>query len=166
MKSAFENPKVIEICADQRLCEKLKECNMLLEQVQKGLSEYLETKRMGFPRFFFLSDDELLEILSQTKDPTAVQPHLRKCFENIARITFGGDLSMSAMTSAEDETVNFSEIIFPRGNVEDWLTDVERVMMASVREFLRISIEAYPEIPRTDWVLKWPGQVVIAGCQV
>ena len=166
MKSAFENPKVIEICADQRLCEKLKECNLLLEQVQKGLSEYLETKRMGFPRFFFLSDDELLEILSQTKDPTAVQPHLRKCFENIARITFGGDLSMSAMTSAEDETVKFSEIIYPRGNVEDWLTEVERVMMASVREFLRLSIEAYPELKRPDWVLQWPGQVVIAGTQV
>ena len=146
-----------------RLCEKLKECNVLLEQVQKGLSEYLETKRMGFPRFFFLSDDELLEILSQTKDPTAVQPHLRKCFENIAKITFSEDLAMSAMTSAEDENVKFSEIIYPRGNVEDWLTEVERVMMASVREFLRIAVEAYPETKRPDWVLMWPGQVVIAG---
>ena len=93
------------------------------------------------------------------------KPHLRKCFENIARITFGDDLSMSEMTSAEGETVKFSEILYPRGNVENWLTDVERVMMASVREFLKISIAAYPDMERTDWVLKWPGQVVIAGCQ-
>lgn len=42
--------QVIELCPDQRLLNNLRDCNKLLEQVQKGLSEYLETKRGSFPR--------------------------------------------------------------------------------------------------------------------
>lgn len=165
MNSAKENPQVISLCPDPRLLESLRECNKLLEQVQKGLSEYLETKRTAFPRFYFLSDDELLEILSQTKDPTAVQPHLRKCFENIAKLSFEEDLRISSMFSGEGECVPFSNELYPTGNVEDWLLEVENTMRGSLREILHRALVAYEETPRTEWVLKWPGQVVIAGCQ-
>ncbi|XP_044079595.1 dynein axonemal heavy chain 1 isoform X1 [Siniperca chuatsi] len=166
MKSAFNNRKVIELCPDARLLDKLKESNTLLEQVQKGLSEYLETKRGSFPRFYFLSDDELLEILSQTKDPTAVQPHLRKCFENIARLQFQSDLQITHMYSGEGEEVKLFLPVWPTGNVEDWLRDVEKSMKATLRDNIDRSLKIYPEKPRVEWVLSWPGQVVIAGCQV
>ncbi|XP_034961986.1 dynein axonemal heavy chain 1 isoform X2 [Zootoca vivipara] len=165
MKNADENREVINVCPDPRLLEKLRECNKLLDLVQKGLSEYLETKRGAFPRFYFLSDDELLEILSQTKDPTAVQPHLRKCFENIARLQFQEDLQITHMYSAEGEEVKLFSPIYPTGNVEDWLLEVERIMRASVRDNIERSIKVYPKTPRTTWVLDWPGQVTIAGCQ-
>lgn len=77
-----------------------------MDSIQKNLEEYLDLKRTLFPRFFFLSNDELLEIFSQTTNPEAVQPHLRKCFDNINKIKFadGSDLSeIEAMISAEPE---------------------------------------------------------------
>ncbi|XP_055006961.1 dynein axonemal heavy chain 1-like [Boleophthalmus pectinirostris] len=166
MRKANNNRKITELCPDARLLSTLKTSNSLLEQVQKGLSEYLETKRRSFPRFYFLSDDELLEILSQTKDPTAVQPHLRKCFENIARLKFQPDLQITDMYSGEGEEVKLFQSVQPTGDVEDWLRNVEKSMKATVKDNIDRSLKVYYEQPREKWVLSWPGQVVIAGCQV
>ena len=47
--------------------------NTVLEQIQKSLDMYLETKRQVFPRFYFVSNDDLLEILGQSRNPQAVQ---------------------------------------------------------------------------------------------
>lgn len=65
------------------LLETLIGMNTILEDIQKSLDMYLETKRHMFPRFYFLSNDDLLEILGQSRNPEAVQPHLKKCFDNI-----------------------------------------------------------------------------------
>ena len=89
MRSSNKNKNVVDATtSDDTLHEKFLKNNELLEQIQKSLEDYLLTKRMAFPRFYFLSNDELLEILAQSREPRAVKPHMRKIFDAMAVLEF------------------------------------------------------------------------------
>jgi dynein heavy chain len=139
--------------------------NNLLDEIQKSLSEYLETKRRFFPRFYFLSDEELLEILAQTKDPETVQRHINKCFEAISQLQFTKQQHVCAMISAEKEKVDFLKSVDvnegeKKGNVERWLSEIEAVMIATLKKITKDSLNDPTE--RVKWVRKWPAQTVLA----
>ena len=105
--------------------------------------------------------------MSQTKEPTAVQPHLKKVFENIHSIEFDAQKKILAMYSAEKEKVQFVKNVDPnKKNVEDWMGEVENMMKKSVRQALLRSVENYREVPRPKWVLLHPGQCVLNGSQI
>lgn len=171
MQETVTNPGVLKVAEREDLLPSLQQSNHDLETIQKGLNDYLETKRLYFPRFFFLSNDELLEILAETKDPLRVQPHLKKAFDGISQLEFQENLDITAMLSPEMEKVPFpyekieQNLINPNnsgGNVEVWLEEVETAMRKSVAFHLDESIVDYPTKDRLLWVQQWPGQVVLA----
>lgn len=164
---AKQNPSILYVCSKEGLKEKFIEANKNLDLVQNGLKDYLERKRSVFARFYFLSNDELLEILSQTKEVRNVRPHLRKVFEAIVDLQFSDDDTMWAMISAEKEQVNFVKKIDPKERgVEYWMGDLEKMMTTSVRDVLKKSIDEYLTVPRTTWVRQHAGMCVLNGGQV
>ena len=51
-----------------------------MEDIQKKVEEYLDEKRTEFPRLYFISNDELLQLLSQNSID-GVEPQLNKLFD-------------------------------------------------------------------------------------
>ena len=65
-----------------------------------------QEKRSLFPRFYFIGDDDLLEILGQSTNPTVIQTHLKKLFAGIHSVEFSeGNRHIVAMKSLDGEVV-------------------------------------------------------------
>lgn len=56
-----------------------------------AVQDYLETKRIAFPRFYFVAPADLLDILSKGSNPQAILRHLSKCFDNVHNLSFRKD---------------------------------------------------------------------------
>lgn len=87
MAQLAEHGNIVRACTAPGMLDAFNGMDARLEKIQKSLENYLEAKRQQFPRFYFLSSDDLLEILGQAKDPQNVQSHLKKCFEGVKRLT-------------------------------------------------------------------------------
>ncbi|ERE66321.1 dynein heavy chain 6, axonemal-like protein [Cricetulus griseus] len=186
MRKVNRLPNALRAATQPGLLETFQNNNALLDQIQKCLEAYLESKRVIFPRFYFLSNDELLEILAQTRNPQAVQPHLRKCFDSISKLEFalmppteakmpGIDTEpekiftndILAMLSPEGERVGLGKGLKARGNVEEWLGKVEEAMFTSLRRLCKAAIADYQGKPRTEWVIAGhPSQVILTISQI
>ena len=88
MNELKNDTKVLNLGRIKDLEHILSSAHESLENIQKNLNEYLENKRKAFPRFYFLSNEDLIQILGDVQNPKKIQQHLKKCFEGIDRVTF------------------------------------------------------------------------------
>ncbi|CAD2219005.1 dynein heavy chain, axonemal [Angomonas deanei] len=167
MGNVQQQPVVLEFCiGTNKLLDQLREANKILEEVQRGLNDYLADKRQTFPRFYFLSDDELLDILSQSREVRRIDANISKLFEFIAKLEWEGENTIVGFHSVEGEFIPAATNLIPEGNVEIWLQKVEKLMKESVHNQVKLSYEAYLSTQRSKWVLEWCAQAVIAVAQV
>jgi dynein heavy chain len=123
----------------------------------------LDTKRNAFPRFFFISDDELLSVLG-TSDPTSIQEHMLKLFDNCAALKFGDkNKTVVGMRSSEGEMYGFRLKVSTEWPVEVWMKSVEGEMHHSLFEIMKEGVYYYAKSIRTEWITENLGMVTLVS---
>ncbi|XP_076986007.1 dynein axonemal heavy chain 14, partial [Tamandua tetradactyla] len=160
----------LRITTSAGILEILQNCSLYLEQIKKSLEDYLEIKRTIFPRFYFLSNAELIDILADSKNPESVQPHLLKCFENIKQLLIWkqeiGLPAVLMLISDEGEGLVLPKKIRVRSAVEQWLVNVEKSMFDVLKKFISQGVEDWNHQIFSIWVVSHPGQVVLTVSQI
>ena len=146
-----------------------------LESCQKSLEGYLEQKRNKFPRFYFCSNPVLLQILSQGSDPESMQQFYEKVFDAIQVVVHDKkDKSiihtMKSRISRFEEIIPFTQPVYARGNVEEWLNTLLMEMRRTMKEWGRNCAEEVFEVSvgqsLRDFVDKQNGQFSLLGIQL
>ncbi|OXB61088.1 hypothetical protein ASZ78_013651 [Callipepla squamata] len=172
MADAIKTPNVIEATNKPGLYSKLEALQKRLAVCEKALAEYLETKRLAFPRFYFVSSADLLDILSNGNEPAEVSQHLSKLFDSLAKLKFKMSPDKKplkaalGMFSKEEEFVPLCAECDLSGQVEVWLNRVMDSMRSTLRHLIPEAVASYEDKPREQWVFDYPAQVALTCTQI
>jgi dynein heavy chain 2 len=132
-----------------------------LDRCQKSLNDFLEEKRSSFPRFYFIGDDDLLQILGQATKPEIIQTHLKKLFAGIHSVNFDKDgKNIMSMNSLQGEIVTLKNPIRITPEVETWMSHLASEMKNTLRILL---VECLTELRKDSGnldPLKYPSQIL------
>ncbi|KAL3316100.1 Dynein heavy chain 9, axonemal [Cichlidogyrus casuarinus] len=116
---------VVQATSKPHLYERLETIQNNLTLCEKALAEYLETKRLAFPRFYFVSPSDLLDILSNGNMPEMVMKHLTKLFDSMAYLIFKKEAVSTYEEKQRDQWLfDYPAQVSLAGSQIGWTTEV------------------------------------------
>ena len=178
LKKVNKSPYVLDVLNIPGVQKNLERLADLLNKIQKALGEYLERERMTFPRFYFVGDEDLLEMIGNSNDTLRIAKHFRKMFAGLSGLLIEEEESViNGFTSKEGEEVllrkPISLVKIPK--INDWLAALESSMKSTLADLLAEAIEQYRGIFFAEAIDKmafnqylgaFPAQIVVLATQV
>ena len=181
---AYDNSNLFHICSFPSLLEILKENNRSNELILETLYQYIDKKREYIPRFYFLSNDEVLTLIS-TNDFSTFNNEIVKVFMQIKSLDYKHIESKERSTFADVQ--NFSSIkvfgligkrnhknnLLPfekpvqcLGAIEQWLNQIIDEMKVSFKENLLTSLKKFSQVSILQWMSDFNLNIIIIALNI
>ena len=163
-------PTVFNLADDTifpRLGDNVKTMLAQLERCSKALNDFLEQKRSRMPRFYFIGDEDLLEILGQAQNPVVIQNHLKKLFQGVHAVRFNeGNKAILGLQSVASEDVALKTSVVVTDQTEEWLDALSKEMKRTLKNVLLDCVrdDALDDI--MSILSKYPAQILCCAAQV
>ena len=157
--------KLLEFCNQENILTRLEEADRSLNICQKELNDLIDRMRKKFPRFYFVSNDEMLDILSSGSDAKKIMPHISNIFSAIKNLFLEGDgdtLTATGLESCEgQEEIKFDSPLSLTEDVDSYLSDVIEKIKSTLRAICGKSNKDLPNMERKDWLKQDPAQLTL-----
>jgi dynein heavy chain len=158
LQKGWKIRNVKAICQQPGLLEKLHELESEQDRCKKSLSDFLDGKRRQFPRFYFTSEADLLDILSNSSQPSKVLDQVDKILLATKSLTTelrsGEDRphALNFVAGVGKETVPFDPPVKLVGKAEQYLRALLDAQIFTLSKCLAASMARYPQMLRVEWV--------------
>ena len=177
MKKVSKSPMVLDVLNIQGVQRSLERLADLLGKIQKALGEYLERERSSFPRFYFVGDEDLLEIIGNSKNIPRLQKHFKKMFAGVTAIVLDeAETTVTGIASREGEVVPFNKPVSTVENpkINEWLRLVEQEMRMTLAQNLAQAVHDIRQFKHgaidtpqyLAWCDKYQAQLVVLAAQI
>lgn len=158
LQRAWKIRNVKSVCTQNGLLKTLQELEQKQEACKKSLSEFLDGKRRQFPRFYFMSESDLLDLLSNSSQPEKVLMHVDKILLATKALTLESSKDGLHVTTfiagVGKEVVKIDPPMRIIGKAEHYLLSLLKSQRATLSKCLSSSVTRYSTFPRVEWLLK------------
>ena len=176
LKRLYKVDELFDIISVPDVCKTMRRFSQVLNRLQTSLVEYLNQQRELFPRLYFIGDDDLLEMIGASNNPTKLGKHMKKLFMGVERLLFEPVLNTITGVVGEGEEVlkfakgiSFSE--YPL--LHEWISVLEREMQLTLARLVSENVmlwknyfETLDEANMAKMIQVLPGQVLLLLTQV
>jgi dynein heavy chain len=163
---AFATKKALDFCIKDKVLETLEDLQKELTVCEKALNEFMDSKRLAFPRFFFVSPADLLDILSNGNQPSKIMCHMPKIISAMETLVLREEgirpFAEAMVACVGTETVQFGDFTKKLlGKVEIYLEEVLCMMRDSLKDLSLKSLKKFGEIDKETWLQQDPAMVTL-----